>query len=56
MVKQGVHATPMSQIAKEAGVAVGTIYHYFNNKEEIIEEIYTIICKDFGVVMMANVP
>ena len=56
VVKQGVHATPMSQIAKEAGVAVGTIYHYFNNKEEIIEEIYTIICKDFGVVMMANVP
>ena len=24
--------TPMSQVAKEAGVAVGTIYHYFKNK------------------------
>ncbi|WP_290699647.1 TetR/AcrR family transcriptional regulator [Lacinutrix sp.] len=56
MVKQGVHATPMSQVAKEASVAVGTIYHYFKNKEEIIEEIYSMICQDFGVVMMANVP
>lgn len=56
VVKQGVHATPVSQIAKEAGVAVGTIYHYFNNKEEIIEEIYSMIYQDFGVVLMANVP
>ena len=56
VVEQGVHATPMSQVAKEAGVAVGTIYHYFKNKEQIIEEIYIMICQDFGVVMMANVP
>ncbi|WP_452225028.1 TetR/AcrR family transcriptional regulator [Lacinutrix chionoecetis] len=56
VVEQGVHATPMSQVAKEANVAVGTIYHYFKNKEQIIEEIYSMICQDFGVVMMANVP
>lgn len=56
VVKQGVHATPMSQVAKEAGVAVGTIYHYFQNKNQIIEEIYGMICQDFGVVLMANIP
>ncbi|WP_299250692.1 TetR/AcrR family transcriptional regulator [uncultured Lacinutrix sp.] len=56
VVEQGVNATPMSQVAKEAGVAVGTIYHYFKNKEQIIEEIYSMICQDFGVVLMANVP
>ncbi|AEH00511.1 TetR/AcrR family transcriptional regulator [Lacinutrix sp. 5H-3-7-4] len=56
VVEQGVHATPMSQVAKEAGVAVGTIYHYFKNKEQIIEEIYSMICQDFGTVLMANVP
>jgi len=56
VVEQGVHATPMSQVAKEAGVAVGTIYHYFKNKEQIIEEIYSMICQDFGIVLMANVP
>lgn len=54
VVKQGFHATPMSQIAREAKVAVGTIYHYFNSKEEIIEEIYLMIFKDFGVVVSAN--
>jgi len=56
VVEQGVHATPMSQVAKEANVAVGTIYHYFDNKNQIIEEIYSMICKDFGVVLMANLP
>lgn len=56
VVEQGVHATPMSQVAKEANVAVGTIYHYFENKNQIIEEIYSMICQDYGVVLMANVP
>lgn len=56
VVEQGVHATPMSQVAKEANVAVGTIYHYFENKNQIIEEIYSMITKDFGVVLMANLP
>jgi len=56
VVEQGVNATPMSQVAKEANVAVGTIYHYFENKNQIIEEIYLMICKDFGIVLMANLP
>ncbi|WGD33603.1 TetR/AcrR family transcriptional regulator [Olleya sp. YS] len=56
VVKQGVHATPMSQVAKEANVAVGTIYHYFDNKNQIIEEIYIMINQDYGVVLMANLP
>lgn len=56
VVKQGVYATPMSQVAKEANVAVGTIYHYFDNKQEILEEIYKMINQDYGVVLMANLP
>jgi len=56
VVKQGVHATPMSQVAKEANVAVGTIYHYFENKNQIIEELYMMIVQDYGVVLMANLP
>ncbi|QXP61243.1 TetR/AcrR family transcriptional regulator [Olleya sp. HaHaR_3_96] len=56
VVKQGVHATPMSQVAREANVAVGTIYHYFENKNQIIEEIYLMIVKDYGIVLMANLP
>jgi len=54
VVKQGFHATPISQVAREANVAVGTIYHYFENKEQIIEEIYIMIFKDFGVILSAN--
>ncbi|WP_292946863.1 TetR/AcrR family transcriptional regulator [Olleya sp. UBA1516] len=56
VVKQGVHATPMSQVAKEANVAVGTIYHYFENKNEVIQELYMMIVQDYGVVLMANLP
>ena len=40
IVSQGLHATPMSQIAREANVAAGTIYHYFKSKEELIKELY----------------
>lgn len=36
----GFHGTPMSQIAQAAGVATGTIYHYFTSKDELIIELY----------------
>ncbi|MEP6948508.1 MAG: TetR/AcrR family transcriptional regulator [Ginsengibacter sp.] len=32
----GFHGTPISLIAKYAGVASGTIYHYFASKDDII--------------------
>lgn len=35
----GFHGTPISMIAKHAGVASGTIYHYFLSKDEIIMEL-----------------
>jgi AcrR family transcriptional regulator len=43
--ERGFHDTPMSQIAKEAGVSAGIIYHYFENKEDLI-------CELFGEVKM----
>ena len=46
VVRQGLHATPMAQIAQESNVAVGTIYHYFSSKEEIIHELYLGIHQD----------
>jgi len=48
---EGVNGSPMSQIAREANVATGTIYHHFNSKEEIINEIYLNIKKNFGLVI-----
>ncbi len=54
VVKQGVHATPISQLATEAKVATGTIYYYFENKEQILCEIYKMIRKDFGNILIKN--
>jgi AcrR family transcriptional regulator len=36
----GFQGAPMSQVAKNAGVAAGTIYHYFESKDQLIGELY----------------
>src|SRR5687767_912808 len=38
--EHGFHGAPMSLVAKNAGVAAGTIYHYFESKERLICELY----------------
>lgn len=43
--ENGFHGTPMSQIAIQSDIAVGTIYHYFTSKEVLILELYQ-YCKD----------
>lgn len=40
---QGFHGTPTAQIAQKAGIGVGTIYRYFKDKDELIEETHTMI-------------
>lgn len=40
ITEHGFHATPMSMIAKQAGVAAGTIYNYFPSKEVLINLLY----------------
>ena len=37
--ENGFHNTSMSMIAESAGVAAGTIYHYFKNKDALINEL-----------------
>ena len=36
----GFHGTPMSMVAKNARVAAGTIYHYFESKDELILALF----------------
>jgi AcrR family transcriptional regulator len=36
----GFHAAPMSKIAKMAGVSPGTIYLYFENKQDLVNKVY----------------
>ena len=38
--ERGFHGTPMSAIAEKAGVGAGTIYRYYESKEELINALY----------------
>ncbi|WP_422354281.1 TetR/AcrR family transcriptional regulator [Roseivirga pacifica] len=38
--EHGFHGCPMSMVAKNAGVAAGTIYTYFESKDELINGLY----------------
>lgn len=45
--KHGFHSSPMSEVAKKADVAAGTIYHYFKSKDELICALYTRLRENF---------
>ena len=38
--RKGYHSCRVGEIAEEAGVAYGLVYHYFRSKEEVLEEIF----------------
>ncbi|MEN6375436.1 MAG: TetR/AcrR family transcriptional regulator [Smithella sp.] len=40
IAEKGFHGAPMSEISAKAGVAAGTIYRYFENKEVLINELH----------------
>jgi len=41
--EQGFHDAPMSRLADQAQVGVGSIYRYFKDKSELIEELYQMV-------------
>lgn len=43
----GFHGFSIKQVAAEAGVAAGTIYLYFSDREALIRELHTEIISDF---------
>ncbi len=53
-VENGFHATPTSMIAKEAGVANGTLFHYYPTKDELIVALYTEIKKDLAFCIFSS--
>jgi TetR/AcrR family fatty acid metabolism transcriptional regulator len=38
--RQGFHACRVSDIADEAGVAYGLVYHYFKSKDQVLNELF----------------
>lgn len=53
--KEGFHNSKITKIAELSGIATGSIYLYFTNKEKILEEIFlrvwTIIAERFKVLI-----
>ena len=55
ITENGFHGTPVSMIAADSGVAAGTIYRYFKNKEDIINELYTYVKTDFNNAILGEI-
>lgn len=48
ITENGFHGTPISMISKDSGVAAGTIYLYFKNKEDIFDELYIYVKANYN--------
>ena len=53
--QNGINDLTISQIAKTAGVGKGTIYEYFNNKEDIMFEIVNILIKERNILVESQI-
>lgn len=45
---QGLQQTSMAQISNESGIAVGTMYHHFKSKDELINGLFLDGKQSFG--------
>ncbi len=51
--ERGYHATTISAIAREAGIAKGLVYNYFSSKQELLEQVVLLGFREFENVMPA---
>jgi len=49
-----LQATSMALISQKSGVSTGSIYHYFQSKEDIINELYKAIVQFNGEVVLKD--
>lgn len=50
-VKNGIHNTSMQNLAKQAGIATGSIYNYFDSKETLVVEIFhTLVAESIATI------
>ena len=52
--RQGFYHLNMKNIAKEAGIAAGTIYLYFKSKEDLINALYGMISDEFNQAVLVS--
>jgi AcrR family transcriptional regulator len=54
--ERGLTAAPTSEISKQAGVAEGTLFTYFQTKDELINALYREIKLELADAMMSDFP
>ncbi|MGH2837716.1 MAG: TetR/AcrR family transcriptional regulator, partial [Thermoleophilaceae bacterium] len=58
--RQGFHACRVSDIADEAGVAYGLVYHYFRSKDEVLDTLFlerwNVLLEAIGEVDKEQIP
>ena len=45
--RKGFHGCRIADVAREAKVAYGLVYHYFKNKDELLESVFEVTWKNF---------
>lgn len=53
IAKHGLHAAALAQIAKRAGVAVGTLYNYFTDRDALIRALFETRRATFRPLLLA---
>jgi len=51
--RKGYHGCRIADVAKEAGVAYGLVYHYFKNKDELLETVFEACWSGFSTRVRA---
>ena len=54
--ERGLTAAPTSEISKQAGVAEGTLFTYFETKDDLINALYQEIKLELADAMMSDFP
>lgn len=55
IIKEGIAGLSMAKLAKKAGIATGTLYIYFSNKEELIHKLYAKLKEESAARFMQGI-
>ncbi|WP_038175595.1 MULTISPECIES: TetR/AcrR family transcriptional regulator [Vibrio] len=55
IAESGFHGLSMHKLAREAGVAAGTIYRYFSDKEDLLQQVRLTVCQRNAEIIQRDV-
>lgn len=56
VAEHGFHGAPMAAVAERAGVAAGTIYRYFESKDDLIRAVFRFLEEEMHAVVLEGYP